>query len=213
MNDLEFILDVCLRQIQREGSSIEECLRQYPQHARELEPLLLSAQKLEQTGRLGAPEGLKATIRGRLMERARKPMPIRPGPPGIMWRAIAWLAILALVVSVSTTALAQGAMPANPLYDLKLKTEAVWRALAPDPVGVDLTLAGRRADELSASSLSPSDSTKVQEGFHDVLSRLKAEDNPGNGPRIEQTLRAHQEKLERAGIHDKELDDILHGKP
>ncbi|HET8669199.1 MAG TPA: hypothetical protein VFM05_00835, partial [Candidatus Saccharimonadales bacterium] len=45
-NDLETILDTCLYQIEEGESSIDECLARYPEHAAQLQPLLLAATKL-----------------------------------------------------------------------------------------------------------------------------------------------------------------------
>jgi hypothetical protein len=85
-------------------------------------------------------------------------------------------------------------------------------ALAPDPVGVDLVLADRRADELARVQHDPGLESETRDAFHEALLRLLAEDNPGNGPRIDQALQAHEKSLSAAGIHDDELDKIIRGR-
>ena len=48
--------------------------------------------------------------------------------------------------------LSQTAMPGHTLYDWKLGSEIIWRAVSADQVSVDLSLAERRTDEITTVS-------------------------------------------------------------
>ena len=61
--NFEQVLDACLDQILQEGSSLELCLQQYPEHAAELEPLLRLA--VESKQQLDFSPSLQAKARAR----------------------------------------------------------------------------------------------------------------------------------------------------
>ena len=112
----------------------------------------------------------------------------------------------------STTAVAQNSLPGEPLYGWKLSSEHVWRTVATDRVSVDLTLADRRATELTKVVRSGPLEQEARNEYHEVLSRLEAEKDTENGDKIDQALLAHQKKLSQAGIKDEKLDDLVKGK-
>lgn len=212
MNQLEAILDDCLRRMTAEGYSVRQCLEQHPQHRAELAPLLESAQRMQRAGGLSASPSYKSTTKAMIMARAeaQQPKPRRERLPA--WRLGVAAVAVAFLLLASTTAFAQAAVPGEALYEWKLTSEEVWRAVSPDRVGVDLTLAGRRAAELTRVASDPLGQPRARQAYHEALTRLEAEINPANGPKIDQALRAHQKKLTEAGMRDDKLDDLVRGK-
>lgn len=212
MSDIERVLDECLDRMTSEGVSVESLLILYPDQATELRPLLEAAMRF-QTGSMVSPApGFAAEARTRLVRQLATSQQTRP----VSLRPAWWLAIaissLALFALVSTTAFAQTALPGQVLYDWKLGSEVAWRTLSPDPVGVDLTLAHRRAKELSVVAHDPARFGEARDEFHQVLDRLAAERDPQNAEAIDNALQAHQKQLEKEGIKDSKLDDMVQGR-
>jgi hypothetical protein len=211
MIEFDAILDDCLRLMRTEGYSVDQCLARYPEQAVQLRPLLVAAERLIHGRAVYASTAFRATTRARLIAHTAAPQPrmsivFRPA-----WQFAMAIAFLALVMLASTTAVAQNALPGERLYGWKLNSEDVWRVVATDRVSVDLTLADRRATELTRVTLSSPLEEETRDEFHEVLSRLEAEIDSENGPKIDQALLAHQKKLSQAGIRDEKLDDLVRG--
>jgi hypothetical protein len=213
VKSLGVVLDDCLRRMAESGASAEDVLALYPEQGSELEPLLRAGKDLERGRALIPPAAIGRNGRAPVVAHARTHPPRHASilPPA--WRLAISLAVLVIVAMLSTTAFVQAALPGEPLYGWKLPSEQVWRAIAPDRVGVDLALVDRRADELTSVARDPGREAQAMDGLHEALTQLQAEDNAGNGPRIQPALGAHQKKLSDAGITDKQLEAILHGKP
>jgi hypothetical protein len=216
MIEFDVILDDCLRLMRTQGYSVDQCLARYPEQAAQLRPLLISAERLSH-GRAVAPSvAFRASTRARLIAHADAPRPrlsimLRPA-----WQFAMAIGLLALVMLASTTAVAQNALPGEPLYRWKLSSENVWRVVATDRVSVDLTLADRRASELTIVSQGDAlESDPLEEEarneYHEVLNRLEAEKDHENGTKIDQAFLAHQKKLSDAGIKDEKLDNLVKG--
>ncbi|RPI09111.1 MAG: hypothetical protein EHM65_09530 [Acidobacteriales bacterium] len=195
-----------------EGYSVDQCLARYPEQAAQLRPLLVSAERLSRGRAVTPSTAFKAATRARLIARAEASRPrtsfvLRPA-----WQFAMAIALLALVMLASTTAVAQDSLPGEPLYGWKLNSEHVWRSVATDRVSVDLTLADRRATELTRVARSGPLEQEARNEYHEVLSRLEAEIDSENGAKIDQALLAHQKKLSQAGLRDEKLDDLVKGK-
>ncbi len=122
------------------------------------------------------------------------------------------LAALAAAFAVTGTALAQTALPGDTLYPWKLSSEQLWRAASPDPMGVDLYLAGRRAGEVASVSHAACGAgctTMALNGYHEVLSRLEFEKGSAPNEQVLQTLEGHQKEFTAAGITDLPLNTFL----
>ena len=209
MNELEFALDDCLQQLATGKAGLDECLACHPSLAAELRPLLETAIRL-QPGKDVKPSGaLRDRTRARLAEHIeehprRHPKRRRP-IPGLVTGLVA----LALTLLVVSTAFAQAALPGESLYTWKLSTERLWRATSSDPVAVDLSLAGRRTDELVSVG---KDSARESDGiaaYTDVLNRLAAESAGPHSDQVLSQLQAHQQTLAKAGLHIPQLDRII----
>lgn len=212
MIEFEAILDDCLRLMRTEGYSVDQCLARHPEQAAQLRPLLISAERLSHGRTVSPSAAFRAATRAKLIEHAEARRPrmsivLRPA-----WQLVTAIAVFALVMLASTTAVAQNALPGEPLYGWKLNSEHVWRTVATDPVSVDLRLADRRATELTQVVRSGPLEERARSEFHEVLGRLEAEIDSENGAKIDQALLAHQKRLSEAGIRDEKLDDLVRGK-
>ncbi len=66
-------LDRCLEEIHSGGATVEECLAEYPQYARELAPLLRTASRLESTDGVRPTRAFKSRLRKQLTGDVAKP--------------------------------------------------------------------------------------------------------------------------------------------
>lgn len=214
MNNFEQVLDQCLQQMVSSRSSVEDCLRQYPEQAAELKPLLQAAARLERGRGLGATPAFKGRARAQLMAHARSHprQHLRTMLPRA-WRTMATIAVLVVVLMLTGTAFAQAALPGEPLYSWKLTSEQAWRAVAPDRIGVDLSLADRRAGEVTAVSKEGGQRDQAIADYHEALSRLDSEVGPADSGRLLQILELHKKNFNASGIDDPELDKIIREHP
>lgn len=213
-NDFGRLLDDSLQQIASGAASQDDVLAMHPEHAAELRPLLQSADRL-QRGRELMPsaaykERARAAVGSHVRTHPRQP-PARKLSP--FTRMMISLAALAAAFAVTGTALAQNALPGDTLYGWKLSSERLWRAASPDPVGVDLYLAGRRAGEVTsvAHTACSANCTEIAlSGYHEVLTRLEFERNATpKSYQVLQTLESHQKEFTAAGINDLPLNTFL----
>ncbi len=215
MNRFERALEDCLDRLAGGEAGMEDCLRDHPEFAAELRPLLQAASRVKrgadvlpspefrQRGRVQLMAHLRAHPRRQAAARARRLLPV--------YRLAVGLAALALAILGTGTALAQSALPGSPLYGWKLASEAAWRAVSPDPVGTDLALAERRTQELLG--VSGLEREVALQGYQEVLTRLKSRTNPAAQERIISALVDQRERLAQAGITVPDLDEYLSSQP
>jgi hypothetical protein len=209
MKDFDLILEDCLERLASGASSLDECLLRYPEHASQLRPLLHSASRLEHVRDVLPSPAFKTRARAQLMAHMQAHPRHRQGMSPFLRLAFN-LAVLMLAFLFAGTALAQSALPGEPLYGWKLVSETAWRALSPNPLGTDLALADRRVAELVAVAEDPQRSAMALELYRSVLSRLKSETEAGAHDRILPVLQAHQSLLLQAGLSVPELDAYVH---
>src|SRR5690349_12094300 len=149
------LLDECVSEVRAGRVTAEQCLAAHPDEAGALAPLLALAVRLDPRA-IPAPD---AVSRARITAHVRRGMAVRRRP---WWRielphasqrlaagAIGAIVVLLFVGAGLLTAASRRALPGDPLYALKLKTERVEMALRhDDPVDEHARLAGRRLDEL-----------------------------------------------------------------
>lgn len=159
MARLEDIFNECYERI-LQGESFESCLRRYPEHAAELEPMLRTA--LGFTWRASTvqprPE-FRYWARVRLQQaqlHARQPKQVQK--PGLFSWQRAWaMALVAILVILltggGTVAASADALPDQPLYPVKLATERIRLAFAfseSQKAEIYTQLALTRAEEIEA---------------------------------------------------------------
>lgn len=209
MTDFEQVLDECLRDLERGASNVDDCLRRYPGHALQLEPVLLTVEYL-QHGREARPSNaFKARVRTKLIDGMQaRPREIFSFNFMFMRPAVSFLVIL-LGLLITGTAYAQSALPGDTFYAWKRASENIWRAIAPDPVGTDLALADRRMAELIAVGDDPALQAQALKGYLEVTARLKAEMNDENKARILPVLESQLEELNDSEILVPPLDQDI----
>jgi len=148
------ILDECLERVLIEGEAIEQCLASYPELAAELEPLLQTA--------LATSNASAIKPRPEFRDRARyqfrvalQEMEDKRGRRFFSWQprwATAVIVVLVLLLAGGGTVTAAGnSMPDEPLYRVKLATEAVRLVLTPSTLGkaeLYVNLADKRVVEI-----------------------------------------------------------------
>jgi hypothetical protein len=149
------ILDECIERVMR-GEDVKSCLARYPEHAAELEPLLKTV--------FGARQAVDITPRPEFRQRAAyefqeaiRDMPVKESRGFFKWQ-LRWVVPVAVVLVVlgagSSTVIAAGnSLPDEPLYKVKLATEAVQLAFTPSDLGkaeLYAKFADKRVDEIVA---------------------------------------------------------------
>jgi hypothetical protein len=200
MTEFEKVLQECLLALESGDANLGECLNRYPGYALALEPILLTSLDLER-GREARPSAaFKARVRAKLTQEMQA-HPRRSIRFHFMFMRMATnLAVILLALLAAGTAYAQSAMPGNPFYPWKLISENAWRMVSPDPVGTDLAIADRRADELIALGNNAEQHAQTVDAYLEVLARLELEVNVENEARIRQVLNSQIEELNKSGI-------------
>ena len=199
--NFETILDVCVSEIAEGRSSLEECLKRYPEQAAQLKPLLSAASRLTRARAVMPDPAYKARARAQLnIHMQRHPQRRRVSP--IYWRLSIAFATVMLLFLASGTAFAQGARPGDALYNWKLTSEYVWRMTSADPLGVDLALSARRASELAWAARSGDELRQVRafERYENVLLKLYEQTTEVDRARILPVLQMQYDMLAEAGV-------------
>ena len=154
---VEKLFSECIERVER-GESIEECLRSYPEHAFELEPLLRTALGVKNTASRFEPRPyFKTLARARLDGAQRYARYARKSETYPIWQR-AWVPALAAVtavlfIGVGTVAASSHALPQEALYPVKMATEKVRVTFTfsdVDKAKLHVELAEERSDEIAA---------------------------------------------------------------
>ena len=159
--ELQNILDNCIDHILTRGESIEDCLRRYPQHAAELEPLLRLATSTRSALDYSPSSASKEAAKRRFQQAAarlerrwqQRRSPFRwllPLPRA--WAIPLGALMMMLVLGTGTVAASTNQMPDQPLYPVKRFTETVRLTFTFNPqskASLHARLADRRLKEMS----------------------------------------------------------------
>ncbi len=160
-----------------------------PDQAAELRPLLHAAAEIGAARGIRPPESSKADGRARLTAYLlAHPHPERrtagrahltaPTATAILRRLSLGLVVAVALFLVVGTTYAQSALPGQSLYSWKRASEDLWRAVSPNPLGVDLQVSQRRTNEMLAVSGNASAEQEAQQGYQAVLSNLSTLPEP-----------------------------------
>lgn len=200
MNEFEKVLQECLGDLERDASTVEQCLLRYPRYAPELEPILLTTAYLERAREARFSDPFRARVRTKLVQH----MHVHPRKIArrsfLFMRFATGFAVILLALLAAGTAYAQSALPGEIFYAWKLRSESAWRAVSPDPIGTDLAIAERRLDELIAVRGDPQLYAQTLSAYLEVADRLKLEVSPQTEARISAALNAQTEELNQSGI-------------
>ncbi|HEX6034057.1 MAG TPA: hypothetical protein VFY83_06460 [Anaerolineales bacterium] len=207
-NDLETILDTCLYQIEEGESSIDECLARYPEHAAQLQPLLVAATKLARGREVMPDPSYRLRARSQLnVYMQRNPQRKRVSP--MFWRFSIAFATVMMLFLASGTAFAQQALPGDALYNWKLTSEHVWRYTSSDQIGYDIALSNRRMNELLVVSGDEARRASAIQNYERLLIKFQNAENAGDRARILPVLRAQHQALLEAGVVVPELEEYF----
>lgn len=173
MAELDLALAECLDQMQRSGASIEDCLRNHPQHRNALTPLLRAWQSWQTHAGAPASAGPSHRTRALLLQGLRaRPRHRRSTLAGGPVR-LAWASLLAIAMALPAGMLAaQASMPEDALYSWKLASERIARSLTRDRAEVDRLRLERRTMELIRTSSFPERQSLARRGLLEVLADL-----------------------------------------
>ena len=128
------IFEECLELVLVKGETVEECLRRYPEHARELKSLLETATATKKATAVQPSPEFRERARQQFYTALRQ-MPAQKKRAGFSWGGQPrWATVVAVVlaillVSSGTVAAASGSMPDQPLYPVKRASEQARLAL------------------------------------------------------------------------------------
>lgn len=211
MNEFDLILEECVDLIASGESSPGECLSLYSEYAAQLEPILYTAVSLREVREVSPPPFLRARIRTELEQAMKNNTRRNRGTPVFLSRMALQVAVLIFALIMTNTVFAQGALPGESLYNWKLASEGLWRAVAVDPLGADLQLSTRRVHEYVVVSKDEQRRAAVLLGYNKLLVRFQNEQDEADRVRILSTLMSQQDSLRRAGLSIPELDSYFSG--
>jgi len=123
---LNNIFDECLDRVLK-GESIESCLKDYPDFASELEPLLRTSVAIKQASLVKPSEEFRARARYEfrefIAEKAKGKSPAFSFLP--RWATVIAIVLAVVLAGSGTVYAASGSMPDSPLYPVKLATEQI----------------------------------------------------------------------------------------
>lgn len=165
------ILNECLDRILK-GEAVEQCLRSYPEQAKELEPLLRTAIAAKVASTIQPRPEFRAKARYEFRTALRDMEAKKSRRSFFSWRwqwqpgwAIAIVVVIVVVLAGGgTVAAASNSMPDSALYPVKLASEQVQLAVTPSEIGkteLNAQFADRRAEEI-AYVASKGDTQEVQ---------------------------------------------------
>lgn len=150
-------LEACLEGL-RAGRTLDDLLSTYPADAASLRELLNVASRLQELPEALPASAFRRGARGRFLSEieARDTQGLSLGTHGLHWRTAFALSIVAvfllsLFVGSGLTVASAEALPGDPLYGVKIASEAVILALPQTPgsrAELELTYAERRLNEI-----------------------------------------------------------------
>lgn len=161
--NIDKIFDSCLERILVNGESVEQCLKDYPEHRDELSSLLAVSMKTHKAiTSLEARPDFKSALKYQLTSRMNTIQTSNPAKtsfrPSFKWK-LQWapaalsLCIVLLLSGGGTVAAASNSMPNSSLYNVKLASEQVHLFFTYDSVGkanLCSDFVARRANEIVA---------------------------------------------------------------
>ncbi|MBI2906611.1 MAG: hypothetical protein HYX92_03020 [Chloroflexi bacterium] len=157
--EIQDILDECIDRIYLRGESLDACLKDFPGREAELFPLLQVAKSLSRVAGMEPTADFKAQTRYRLqMAMSRRKKPASGGRPLIFgwrrrWAPAAAAVAVVFLIGGGTVGAANGSLPGDPLYGIKVATENVQLAVTPSEASriiLHMSFVDNRVRELTA---------------------------------------------------------------
>ncbi|OGO20975.1 MAG: hypothetical protein A2144_08870 [Chloroflexi bacterium RBG_16_50_9] len=159
------ILDECLERVLIRHETLEQCLKDYPELAADLEPLLRIALVAKKASEIAPPDEFRekarhqfqAAIRDMQSKKTRSFFNWQP-----RWATAVIVVLILLLAGSGTVAASSNSLPDEPLYTVKLATEAVQLALTLSPAG-KAELYVKLADQRVAEIVSMAEKGRVEQ--------------------------------------------------
>ncbi len=153
----EDILDECLKRVLTNREEIEQCLRDHPEVAKELEPLLRAALAAAKAAPPSPRPEFKARTKELILSGIRVKVESKPRRTFLLtrwprWAMATFLILVLVLLSISTVVVSAKSMPDEPLYPIKLATERLQLAFARSDISkvrLNAKFAERRAEEMA----------------------------------------------------------------
>jgi len=152
--EFENALDECLERLLVNDETVEQCLRSFPEHTDELEPLLKTVLAIKKASAIQPRPELRDKARYQfysalqVMEPKKSRLVFDWQP---LWPIVVAISLVILLAGGGTVAAAVGSMPNELLYPVKLATEQAQLVLTPSALGKAehyVKLADRRVLEI-----------------------------------------------------------------
>ena len=148
--EFENILNECLEKLVLKGETVEQCLRSFPEHAAELEPLLQMTLAIKGASDIQPSPEFRDKARYQFYS-ALQEMERKRNRPVFSWlprwaTVVATIVLVLLLAGGGTAVAASGSLPGEFLYPVKLATEQARLALTPSALG-KAELYAKLADE------------------------------------------------------------------
>jgi hypothetical protein len=136
MKEFDNILNECIERVLN-GESVEACLKAFPQHAAELEPLLRTALDTHKAANIVPRPEFRQRAGYEFQAAVRDMKPSRGGFPRwqLRWVTAVSVVLVVLLAGSGTIAASASSLPDESLYGVKLFTEEVRLALTPSDTG------------------------------------------------------------------------------
>jgi hypothetical protein len=150
--EFDDILNECIERVLK-GEPVEACLKAYPEHVAELEPLLKTAVDTRNAAAITPRPEFRQQAAYEFQSALRE---LRPSKRSSLRWQVRLVTALSLVVIIlmagtGTVAAASNSLPDEPLYTVKLATEDMRLALTPSALGkaeLYTQFADKRVDEI-----------------------------------------------------------------
>ncbi|MCW5855944.1 MAG: hypothetical protein KIT46_07855 [Anaerolineales bacterium] len=161
--------------------------------------MLAAAAQVQELGEFKPRPEFRMQTRAMLHGYMRASPRRRPAFSSGFLRLATSLGVVVLALVSTGAALAQSALPGDPLYPVKLTTEQVWRNLQSDPVRADAALANRRVQELVAVQGQAELEEISINLYAETVQQLRsaAKDDPQLTAWLNQVLLVQQDTLEK----------------
>src|SRR3989338_4531943 len=154
--ELDNILNECLERL-LSGETMEQCLSRFPEHANELKPLLETALSVKKATMIQPRPEFRENARLQFQSALNR-IEHKPRRSFLNWLqqpqwATAMTAVLILLLAGGTAAAANGSMPDEPLYPVKLTVERIRLSLTSSALGkaeLYTSLVERRMTEIAS---------------------------------------------------------------
>lgn len=155
--EFDNVLDECLERLLVKGETVEQCLDSFPEHTDALKPLLETALAVKEASAIQPRSEFRDKARYQLHSafqevKSKRSRPFFNWSWQPRWAPVVAVVLVFLLAGGGTVVAANGSMPDEPLYPVKLASEQVQLFFTPSALGkaeLYAKLADRRVLEIA----------------------------------------------------------------